>query len=253
MRRLLAGGLLALCLCLWGAAPARADRLTVFAAASLKTALDEIGRHWRATGSREVAFSFAGSSALARQIEAGAPADVFISANVAWMDHLAAKGLIQAATRRDLLANSLALIAYGDPPPLAIEPGFDLAGRLGNGRLAMALVDAVPAGIYGKAALTSLGVWESLKDKVAQTDNVRAALALVAVGEAPYGVVYLTDAKAVDVALMGLFPPETHPPILYPGAALSESGAPDAAAFLDFLSSEAARGIFIRQGFKVLP
>ncbi|MHC5655160.1 molybdate ABC transporter substrate-binding protein [Stappia sp.] len=233
---------------------ARADDITVFAAASLKNAMDEIAPAFAtATGDRLVV-SLAGSSALARQIQAGAPADLFISANVKWMDTLAADGLIRADTRVDLLANSIVLIAHGkDAGPVEIARDMDLPGLLGEGRLAMALVDAVPAGIYGKAALTSLGLWDAVEPSVAQADNVRAALALVSSGEAPYGIVYATDAAADDnVTVVATFPADTHPAIIYPAALTQEANTPAATKALAFLRGAEARKAFERQGFVVL-
>jgi molybdate transport system substrate-binding protein len=226
----------------------------VFAAASLKTALDDITAKWTRTSGHEVKVSYAGSSRLAKQIEYGAPADIFISANAQWMDALQARGALAPGTRRDLLTNRLVLIAHGtDAAALEIKDGFDLAGRLGSDRLAMAMVGAVPAGIYGKAALTALGVWEAVAPKIAQADNVRAALALVERGEAPYGIVYATDAAASDtVSVVGRFPAKTHPAIVYPAALVGGRENNTAArAFFDFLSTKAARSIFQRHGFGV--
>ena len=233
--------------------PARAERLTVFAAASLKGALDEIAAAFNDRSDHRAVVSFAGSSALARQIEAGAPADVFISANTAWMDRLEERSLIRSETRIDLLGNRLVLVAHGqDPEPLELEPGVDLAARLGDQRLAMALVEAVPAGIYGKEALQSLGVWGDVAPRVAQASNVRGALALVALGEASYGVVYATDAAAEDaVSVVGTFPRNSHQPIVYP-AAQTSSAPPAAARFMEFLQSPPAAAIFERHGFTVL-
>lgn len=230
-----------------------AAEVTVFAAASLKNALDEIAAAWTAETGDKAVVSLAGSSALARQIQQGAPADVFVSANQDWMDRLQDDGLIDGGSRVDLVANAIVLIAHGKAAePIEIVPGFDLAGRLGDGRLAMALVDAVPAGIYGRAALESLGAWTAVQPKVAQADNVRAALALVATGEAPYGVVYRTDAAASDdVTVVGVFPPESHPPIVYPAATVKASANPLKARFLAFLRGPAARRAFERQGFVV--
>ena len=235
------------------AAPATAERLTVFAAASLTDAMAPVEAGFEAATGHEVAVSLAGSSALARQIEAGAPADVFISANPGWMDELEAAGRLAPGTRVDLLRNRLVLIAHGpDAAPVEVSPEFDLAGRLGAGRLAMALVEAVPAGIYGKAALQSLGLWEDVAPRVAQADNVRAALALVATGAAPYGIVYATDARAEDdVTAIATFPAETHPPILYPAAAIAGAEGP-AAAFLDYLAGAEARAAFEAEGFAVV-
>jgi len=237
-----------------GTGQARAAEVTVFAAASLKNALDEVAAGWQAATGNTVSISYAGSARLARQIEQGAPADLFISANTAWMDHLDEAGLIDEASRRDLLGNRLVLVAHGrDVAPVDLAPGADLAHRLGDGRLAMALVDAVPAGIYGKAALEGLGLWASVADRLAQTDNVRAALALVALGEAPLGIVYATDAVAEDrVTVVATFPEDSHPPIVYPVALTVEGTRSAAVDLLAWLGSAAARGSFERQGFSVL-
>ena len=235
-------------------ATAMAGEITVFAAASLTNAMAEVEERFEAATGHDVTVSLAGSSALARQIQQGAPADVYISANPGWMDVLEADGLVEEGTRVDLLTNSLALVA-ADPGagPVGIGRDMDLAGLLGEGRLAMALVDAVPAGIYGKAALESLGLWEDVEAQVAQADNVRAALAFVATGEAPYGIVYATDAAAEDdVTVVGTFPAGTHPPILYPAAALNQSDNPLTRPFLDFLRGPDARAAFERQGFAVV-
>lgn len=236
------------------AAPAAAEEVVVFAAASMKTALDEAAAAWTAETGHEVIVSYAGSNALAQQIIAGAPADIFVSAAPNWMDEVEKAGLVVEGTRADLFGNTLVLIAHGkDAPPVEIGPGFDLAGLLGEEKLAMALVEAVPAGQYGKAALEALGLWGAVAPSVAQADNVRAALALVSRGEAPYGVVYATDAAADDnVTIVGAFPAESHPPIVYPGALLT--GAEDEAdrAFFEALSSGAGRAAFARQGFAIL-
>lgn len=246
--RILAGALALLVL----AAPARGADVTVFAAASLKTALEEVAAEWRAGTDRRAVLVFAGSSALARQIERGAPADLFVSANAAWMDRLDRAGLIRTDTRRDLLGNRLVLIAHGPAEPRVIGPGLDLDGLLGDGRLALALVDAVPAGIYAKAALESLGLWAGVAARVVQADNARAALALVALGEAPLGIVYATDARAEPrVGVVGRFPETSHPPIVYPAAVTTEARAPLAEAFLDHLSGPAAARRFQAHGFLV--
>ncbi len=231
---------------------AQAADLTVFAAASLKTALDRVAEDWEAQTRWEVAVSYAGTSALARQIQQGAPADVFLSANVAWMDAVEAAGRLVPGSRFDLLGNRIVLAAHGEAEAAEIGPGFDLSAQLGEGRLAMALVGAVPAGIYGKAALELLGLWEGVAGRVAQTDSVRAALALVASGEAPLGVVYATDAAAEPrVSVVGAFPEGSHPPIVYPAAAVA-GGAPLSADFLKFLRGPEARAAFEGQGFEVL-
>lgn len=233
-------------------APARAEQITVFAAASLGDVLGEIAARFETETGHDVTVSFAGSSILARQIEQGAPADVFLSANRGWMDRLADVGAIDPATEIELLTNSLVLIGTGSPEPATIDEHFDLAARLGDNFLAMALVDAVPAGIYGKAALTSLGLWDSVADHVAQADNVRAALALVATGEAPLGIVYATDAKAENrVGVVGTFPEGSHPRIVYPAAVIAASDNPLAGEFLAFLQGPEAREIFTSAGFGV--
>ncbi|HWA41902.1 MAG TPA: molybdate ABC transporter substrate-binding protein [Hypericibacter adhaerens] len=226
----------------------------VFAAASLKNALDAAAKDYEAKTGHKIAISYAGSSALAKQIEQGAPADIFISADLDWMDYLAGKKLIADDTRRNLLGNTLVLVAPADSSvSIKIAPGFDLAKALGDGRLAMADPASVPAGKYGKAALEKLGVWDSVKDKVAQAENVRAALAFIAQGEAPLGIVYQTDATAEPkVKVVDTFPADTHPPIIYPVALTASSTSPDAKAFLDYLGSEEARKAFEGQGFQVL-
>lgn len=239
------------------ATPAAADQVTVFAAASLKTALDTIAAAWEETTGAEVVLSYAGTPQLAQQIEAGAPADLFLSASADWMDDLAAKGLIEPASRRDLLGNTLVLIAHGDAAPVEIDAGLELPGLLGEGRLAMAFVDSVPAGIYGREALTSLGLWDAVAPRVAQTENVRAALALVASGEAPLGIVYGSDALAAqeageEISILGTFPPDSHSPIIYPAALVAGRDAPAASVFLDHLSTPQARAVWEAQGFTVL-
>lgn len=231
------------------------DEIVVFAAASLKNALDDISADWSKETGNIARVSLAGSSQLAKQIQQGAPADLFISANVKWMDVLQNDKLIDATTRRDILRNRIVLIAHGKAAtPVEIKKNMDLNGLLQGGKLAMAMVDSVPAGIYGKAALTSLGMWETVSPNVAQTDNVRAALALVARGEAPYGIVYATDANASDnVTVIGTFPTETHPPIIYPAAVLAESGNKErAGSFLDFLTSQQGKAVFEGEGFTAI-
>lgn len=236
------------------AVPAAADEVVVFAAASLKTALDAVAADFQAATGNTVTISYAGSNALAKQIIEGAPADIFISAAVNWMDEVQKAGLVADGQRKDLLGNTLVLVAHGaGAAPVEIKPGFDLAGLLGDGKLAMGMVDSVPAGQYGKASLESLGVWSAVEPSVAQAENVRAALALVAMGEAPYGIVYASDAVAEPgVTVVGTFPDDSHKPILYPAALLT--GAADAAdtAFFEALSSDAADGRFTEQGFAIL-
>jgi molybdate transport system substrate-binding protein len=241
----LAGALSLMC----AAAPASAQHLTVFAAASLKGALDAVVRSYDPSG--KVVVSYAASSALAKQIENGAPADVFISADLDWMDYLQTRKLIDPGTRFNLLRNRLVLIApAGSGVALEIRPGFALARALGDGRLAIADPDAVPAGIYGKAALQSLGVWAAVAGKLAPAANVRAALALVARAEAPLGIVYRTDAIAdSNVRIVAEFPESSHPPIIYPAAAVAGGKIARARRFLAYLRSSAAQAIFARYGF----
>lgn len=234
-------------------APARAGDVTVFAAASLKDAMDDVADLWAETTDHTAKVALAGSSTLARQIQQGAPVDVFISANTAWMDRLEADGLIVAERRVDLLRNTLVLVGHGHgDDAVDLSDPAALPARLGDGRLAMALVEAVPAGIYGKAALQSLGLWRTLEPRVAQADNVRAALALVSTGEAPLGIVYGTDAAADDsVSVLATFPEDSHPPIVYPAAPLADSTNALADRFVDFLQGPEARSAFERQGFYV--
>ncbi|MCX5495134.1 molybdate ABC transporter substrate-binding protein [Kaistia dalseonensis] len=238
-----------------GATLAHAADVTVFAAASLKNALDNAAGLYKEKTGKGVAISYAASSNLAKQIEAGAPADIFFSADLDWMDYLAKKDLIDPATRVTLLGNTLVLVAPVDSTAsLTIAKDFPLAAALGtDGKLAMGSVASVPAGKYGKAALTALGVWPAVESHVAQADNVRAALAFVAKGEAPFGIVYGTDAKSEKgVKVVGTFPEDSHPPIVYPIAKVAASANPDAKAFLDFLLSPEARPSFEAQGFTIL-
>ena len=248
MRRSLTLALLAVLL----ASPALADDVVVFAAASLKTALDEVAADFQAATGNTVTISYAGSNGLAKQIIEGAPADIFVSAAVNWMDEVGKAGLV--ADRKDILGNTLVLVAHGaGAAPVEIGPGFDLKGLLGDGKLAMGMVDSVPAGQYGKASLESLGVWGAVEGSVAQSENVRAALALVVSGEAPYGIVYASDAVSEPgVTVVGTFPEDSHKPITYPAALLT--GAADAAdkAFFEALSDDAADAKFAAQGFAVL-
>jgi molybdate transport system substrate-binding protein len=235
-------------------AAAQSKDVVVLAAASLKNALDEASAAWSRQTGKGTKISYAASSALARQIEAGIPADVFVSADIPWMDYVADKKLIEAPSRSDFLGNQIVLIAGKDSKvDLKIAKDFPLRGALGDGRLAMANVDAVPAGRYGKASLVALGVWGSVADRVAQAENVRMALTLVARGEAPLGIVYRTDATAEPgVRIVGAFPADSHPPIVYPMALLASSTNPDAQAFVDYLRSPEARPFFEKQGFVVL-
>ena len=230
--------------------------LTVFAAASLKESLDEAAAAYRKASGQAVRISYAASSALARQIEQGAPADVFLSADREWMDYLQERKLIDPATRKNLLGNTLVLVApaTGDIAPVELKSGVDLLPRLGgNGRIALGLTASVPAGKYAKASFVSLGVWNSLQPRVAEAENVRAALMLVARGEAPLGVVYGSDAQAEPrVRVVGIFPGHVHAPIVYPVARIAASRNPRAAAFARWLGTPAAAKIFRAHGFKVL-
>jgi molybdate transport system substrate-binding protein len=237
------------------APPARAaETLIVFAAASLKNAIDDIdAAFFQATGVK-VAASYAASSALAKQIEQGAPADVFASADIDWMDYAQGQKLIDDATRVNLLGNRLVLIAPQDSAlaDVTIAPGFDLAALASDGRIVTADVRAVPVGRYAKAALEKLGAWPKAKSKMAMAENVRAALALVARGEAPFGIVYETDAKVEpNVKIIGRFPEDSHPPIVYPFAATA-TAKPPAERYLGFLRLPAAKTMFERYGFTVL-
>lgn len=232
--------------------PACAEEVVVFAASSLKTALDPIATAFQAETGHSVTISYAGSNALAAQIAQGAPADIFISASEPWMDSVAAEGLV--VRRADLLGNRLVLVAPGaGSAPVEVSATTDLPGMLQGGKLAMALVDSVPAGQYGKAALVSLGLWEGVAPSVAQADNARAALALVAMGEAPLGIVYATDAVAEPaVRVVATFPEDSHPPIRYPAALLSNAANPADTAFYEALGGGAARAVFAAQGFTLL-
>lgn len=242
--------LAALCLT---AAPARAQDLTVFAAASLKESLDHVVVEFgRSKGVKAVASYFA-SSALAKQIESGAPADVFISADLEWMDFLEQRKLLRAGSRFNLLHNRLALIAPADSRlTIDIKPGYPLLQLLGSGKLSMADPESVPAGKYGRAALEKLGLWKSVEARVVRGDNVRTALNFVARGEAPLGIVYQTDAYAEKrVRIAGLFPPDTHPQIVYPVAVVETSRKAAAPVFAGYLKSAEARAIFEKYGFVV--
>jgi molybdate transport system substrate-binding protein len=231
------------------------DGMVIFAAASLKNALDEIAATWsKDTGKPLPRVSYAASPALAKQMEQGAPADMFISADLDWMDYVQGKNLIKNDTRFNLLGNKIVLIAPKDSKAtnLAIK-GDDVAKALAGGKFSMANVEAVPAGKYGKAALEKLGAWNAVKDSIAQAENVRAALLLVARGEAPLGIVYSTDAAAEpNVKIVATFPEDSHPPIIYPAALTKDAKNADAKAFLDFLRSAKARTSFEKQGFTVL-
>jgi len=230
--------------------PALADA-TVFAAASMKNALDEINQSWSKQNSGKVVVSYAASSALARQIEKGAPADIFISADLDWMDYLAQRKLVNDASRINLLRNELVMIAPATAKiSMELKRSLKLGDLLGNDRLSMADPDSVPAGKYGKAALEALGLWPQVVDKLARGENVRTALNFVARGETPLGIVYRTDAAAESrVRVVAAFPADTHPPIVYPAALLAASKNAEAAAFFSYLKSGAATGIFRKHGF----
>lgn len=237
------------------AAQAKADdRAIVFAAASMKTALDAVNHACAAEVGGEASISYASSSALAKQIENGAPADIFISADLAWMAYLRDRNLVKAGTVTELLGNSIVLVAPKDSAAEAdIREGFDLAGLLGDGRLAIGEVTSVPAGKYGREALEKLGLWSSVADRLAQAENVRAALKFVATGEAPLGIVYASDAAAEPgVKVVGTFPEGSHQPIIYPIAQTSASSSPEAEVWLKCAASASATPFYEEQGFTVL-
>jgi molybdate transport system substrate-binding protein len=238
----------------WAPAQAQEKSITVFAAASMKNALDDVDAAFtKQTGTKVVA-SYDASSVLMKQIGQGAPADVFVSADLKWMDYGSQKKLIDEGTRVNLLGNKLVLIAAKDSKldPVTIGPGFDLAKLAGDGRITTGDVQAVPVGIYAKAALEKFGLWASVEPKMAMAANVRAALLLVARGEAPLGIVYATDAKVEPgVKVIGVFPDGSHEPIVYPVAA-TKTAKPDATPYLAFLRSSAAKSIFESYGFAFL-
>ncbi len=245
--------LLALCLFLTPLA-ARAQELTVFAAASLTDAMKDIAAQWAQSGHPPLRMSFGSSSTLARQIDQGAPANVFASADEKWMDYLADKKLIVTDTRKDLLGNDLVLVVPADKPQhVNIGPGFKLVGMLGpDGRVATGDPAHVPVGIYAEQALKKLGIWDAVSPHLARADDVRSALLLVERGEAPAGIVYATDAavsKAVMVA--GTFPANSHDPVSYPFAVVKAADTPEARALMTYLSGPEARAIFVKRGFKV--
>ncbi len=235
-------------------AVAQDKSLTVFAAASMKNALDDIDAAYTAKTGVKIAASYGASPALAKQIEQGAPADIFVSADTDWMDYAIGKKNINEPTRVNLLGNSIVLIAPKDSKidNVLIGPGFDLAKLVGDGKIATADVKSVPVGKYAKASLEKLGAWTAAEPKFAMTENVRAALALVARGEAVLGIVYSTDAKVEPgVKIVGTFPADSHPPIIYPVAATT-TAKPEAAEYLAFLRSSSAKAIFEKYGFKFL-
>jgi len=233
---------------------ALADDVLVFAAASLRDALDDTIAAYEKGGGGAIKVSYAASSALAKQIESGAPADIFISADLDWMNDVQKHDAIKPETRANFFGNVLVLVEPADSTKtVEIKPGFPLASMLGDGRLAMADPDAVPAGKYGKAALQKLGVWGAIEPKLARAEDVRAALLFVSRKEAPFGIVYQTDAAAdKGVKVAGVFPPDTYPPIIYPAALTASSKNPEAAKFLAYLHSDAAKPFFEKQGFSVL-
>lgn len=231
---------------------ARAEEIVVFAAASLKDALDHAVGMFQQQGGDKVSVSYAASSALAKQIESGAPADIFVSADLEWMDYLQQRNLIKAETRKNLLGNHLVLVApVQSDITVEIKPNFPLASLIGDGHLAMADPDAVPAGKYGKAALEKLGVWSSVEKRVVRAENVRAALFFVSRQEAPLGIVYRTDAAA-DKGVK-IVPEDTHPPIVYPIAVATNSTNATAGKLLSLLESPAAKKMYEKHGFVVLP
>ncbi len=232
---------------------AQAASITVFAAASLTDALNDVGKAYKAKTGNDAVFSFAASSVLAKQIEASGGADVFLSADTDWMDYLDKKGLLAPGTRKTLLGNHLVVVApVGQNASLLVDGKFDFAGALHGGRLAVADPASVPAGKYAKASLTRLGAWDAVKGQLAPAENVRAALAYVARGEAPLGIVYSTDALAErKVHVVAILPDSTHAPILYP-AALTKDAKPEAKSFLDFLNGPQATAIFAKDGFVLL-
>jgi molybdate transport system substrate-binding protein len=239
-----------LVLSLAGLAAQAAETVTVFAAASLADVMKELGTAYEKESGVPVRFSFAASSALARQIESGAPAGVFVSADEDWMNYLAARNLIRTDTRIDVAGNALVLVAPADSPlQLRIAPHFALAPTLGSrGRIAMGDPDSVPAGKYAKAALVSLEVWDSVASRIVPAENVRAALAFVSLGEVPLGIVYATDARGSKVRVVDVFPASTHDAITYP-AAVTHRGDEAAAGFVKFLRGSQAQAIFVRYGF----
>ena len=251
---MMAGGLAGAMMMAMPAAKADDTKVTVFAAASMKNALDAVNAACAGEVGEEAAISYAASSALAKQIESGAPADVFISADLDWMKYLSDKNLVKTDTQKQLLGNSIVLVMpAADAKEVKLDKDFDLAGLIGDGRLAMGEVKSVPAGKYGKEALESLGMWASVEGKLAQAENVRAALKLVATGEAAAGIVYATDAVAEkDVKVVGTFPADSHKPIVYPIAQTAESKDAETPTWLKCAESDIAKPIYEAQGFTVL-
>jgi len=248
---------LALALAVLLAAPAAAEEVTVFAAARLRTALDDLAVQWEARSDDEVTLSYAGTRRLARRILDGETADLFISSSQDWMDELQVEGAIDKDSRRDLLGNKLVLLAHGEPEPTVIGSDLDLAALLGGRPLAMAMVESIPAGVHGKRALTSLDLWDEVEPSVVEAGDAKDVVEMVARGRAPYGIVYASDAASARaegdyVSVVGAFPAESHAPVVYP-AALVAGRDGRGAGFLDFLFSEEARAVFEAQGFTVLP
>ncbi|HKP27259.1 MAG TPA: molybdate ABC transporter substrate-binding protein [Dongiaceae bacterium] len=252
-RRALVAGIAAT-LTLAGAAAAAEQPVMVFAAASLTDALKAAAATWQAKGHGSVVLSFGSSSAIAKQVEAGAPADIFASADEKWMKYLTDKSLVDTATVGRPIGNDLVLVGAADSnAAVTIAPNFDLAGALNGGRLAIGDPKGVPAGTYAKAALTKLGVWDSIEAQTAPAENVRAALALVQRGEAPLGIVYATDARsAKGVKVVGTFPGDSHDPIVYPMGIVAGHDRPEVKAFFDFLLSDEGKALFKSYGFKTL-
>jgi len=245
--------LLTLCLLLLPLV-ARAQELTVFAAASLTDAMKDISTQWAQEGHPALRMSFGSSSTLARQIEQGAPANLFASADQKWMDYLAERKLIAPDTRKDLLGNELVLVVAADKPRhVTIGQGFDLLGMLGpNGRIATGDPAHVPVGIYAEQALRKLGLWDAVSPRLARADDVRSALLLVERGEAPVGIVYATDAAvSKGVMVAGVFPADSHDPVSYPFAVTKSGDTPEARALMTYLAGPQAREVFLKRGFKV--
>lgn len=257
LARLAAVGLACLAVACGGepAKEADADALRPFvvaAASSLTDVMEAVAQAYVGEGHVAPRFSFAATSELVRQIEQGAQVDVFVSADAEWMDYLAGKSLVNAATRREVATNTLVLIApAGKPFDMVIGPGMELRQMLDGGRIAIANPDGVPAGKYAKEALGLFGAWEELEGSIARTENVRAALRFVEAGEAAAGIVYETDALAAGnkVVIVGRFPTGSHAPIVYPAAAVSSGNQDEAKAFLDFLATDKAKSVFAAEGF----
>jgi molybdate transport system substrate-binding protein len=237
------------------AGPETEKPVIVFAAASLRTALDAVAAAWKTDTGKTASIAYESSGSLAKHIEQGAPADIFLSADLTWMDRLEKAKLIRSGTRRKLLGNKLVLIAASDTDAkLEIAKGFDLAGATGDGKIAVCALDLGTGGIYAKEALDALGVFASVEAKLAQADTTRNALSLVSRGEAKFGIVFATDAKAdPKVKVVGTFPASSHSPIVYPVALVEASANPDAPFFLAYLTSQAATKIFTGQRFEMLP